>query len=164
MADLSQDNQMPCYGDPIKIEVPAVGADTFYKGSLVFADASNGKAQVDGLAAGDFFLGICAEQTVADAADDLVPIYVTGVWGFKISGTTAADVGHSAVVDISADSCNPDDVISGIDATEAAGDIRLGGILSVHDSRAWVNLTGSYPIYADANTDGHASWRYVAES
>jgi hypothetical protein len=164
MADLAADNQMPHMGTPTKLRMPCAAATTFYKGALVWAAAASGKAVTDAFSAGDLFLGICAKKVVTTAADQMVEVFVDGIWGFKISGTTSADMGHKAIIDASADSNNPDDVISTIDATEAAGDILLGGILTVYDSRAWVKLTGLYPIYTAAATDGHTSFRFAAES
>ena len=67
MAALTADVHIPHLGTPTKIAVKAVGADTFFAGALVFADGTNGKAQVVP-AATDAFLGICAKQVVAAAA------------------------------------------------------------------------------------------------
>lgn len=147
MAALTASVHLPYMGLATKIEVPAIGADTFYAGALVYADATNGKAQVGSLAAGDFFIGICAKKTVTTAADDLVPIYVNGVVGFPISGTTSADIGKLTVIDASAITDNPADVKCSADITDAANDICLGQICSVLDGYAYTDLGRHFPKF-----------------
>lgn len=144
MGVLTTDVDIPHLGDVVKITVNALsGGDTFYKGALVFADSSLGLAQVLP-AAGDSFLGICAENTVA-AAGDPVPIYITGTWALKFTGAAAVDVGQTVVVDMSggALSDNEEDLVSAADATIVAGDILVGkciGINTADTSRGWVML------------------------
>jgi len=143
MAALTADVDIPHLGTPTKITVNAVaGGDTFYKGSLVFADATLGLAQLVP-AINDSFIGICAEQTVA-AAGDPVPIYVDGVWALAFTGVAAADVGSAIVVNIDGTpSDNEADLASAEDATVVAGDILIGkcvGINTADTTRGWVVL------------------------
>lgn len=148
MASLTADAHVPHFGSPTCVDIPCTAADTFYAGAIVFADDDNGKAQVGSLNAADNFLGICARQTVTAAADELVPVFVDGVHGFKISGTTAADIGHIAVMDSSAITDNPDDLVAAADITEAANDTLLGTIVTVIGSYAYVNIGISFPKFA----------------
>jgi len=154
MAAMAADADHPHKGnlDEFKIAVKAVGADTFYKGALVFGDAANGKAQVTQPAAGDVFLGICAKQVVATAADDLVEIYAGGLWALPIETPAEGGVGDVAVVDIddAGRSDNATDAMTGADATLAANDILLGKILAIdveETTRAWIKLQPGY-IYS----------------
>lgn len=155
MATLTNMNPLPFYGNPEKIEGPAVGAGTFYAGALVFADASSGLYQTGNaatLAAGDRFIGIVAETTVVTAANQLVPVYVGGVFGFKVGSTDAADIGLVACIDSSSITDNPDDVKVTTDITEAANDVAIGTVVSFHNSRAWVALGRYYPRYDTLTT------------
>jgi hypothetical protein len=144
MAALTADVHIPHLGTPTKIAVKAVAADTFYAGALVFADGTTGKAQVVP-AATDSFLGICAAQVVATAADDLVEIYVDGIWALAFTGVAEVDVGQTVVVDMSggALSDNEADLVSAADATIVAGDILIGKCIGINQedtSRGWVQL------------------------
>lgn len=144
MAALTADVHIPHLGNPTKIAVKAIGADTFYAGALVFADSANGKAQVVP-AVNDSFLGICAKQVVAAAADDLVEIYIDGVWALAFTGAAEVDVGQVVVVDIGEGtlSDNEADLVSAADATVAATDILIGkcvGLNRDETTRGWVQL------------------------
>ena len=144
MAVLAVDIDIPHLGTPTKVTVKALaGGDIFYKGALVFADSTAGLAQVLP-AAGDSFLGICAENTVAAAGGD-VPIYIDGTWALKFVGAAAADVGNTVVVDMDggALSDNETDLVSAADATIVAGDILIGkcvGLNTADVTRGWVML------------------------
>ena len=130
--------------DDHKIAVKAVGGDTFYKGALVYADAATGKAQVSTPAAGDVFLGICAKQVVATAADDLVEIYTGGLWALNMTTPVEGDVGDVCCMDVTGTPTdNAADAVTGVDATLAANDILIGKILAIdieETTRAWVML------------------------
>ena len=92
MGALTADVHISHRGVAKKITVKAIGADTFFAGSLVFADKDNGKAQLLP-ASGDHFLGICTKQVIATAADDLVEIYSHGEFALSFIGAAEADVG-----------------------------------------------------------------------
>jgi hypothetical protein len=143
MAALTADVHIPHLGTPTKIKVKAVGADTFYAGALVFADGTNGKAQVVP-AATDSFLGICAKQVVVSAADELVEIYVDGIWALAFTGVAEVDVGQTVVVDMTGTlSDNEADLVSAADATIVAGDILIGKCIGINEeetTRGWVML------------------------
>jgi hypothetical protein len=145
MAALTADVDHPHKGnlDEWKLSVKAVGADTFYKGALVYGDAATGKAQVTNAAAGDVFLGICAKQVVATAADDLVDIYCGGLWALTYLTPTEADIGDVLYADIAAATDNVTDCQTAADAAVAANDIMIGKVLAIdieETTRAWVLL------------------------
>ena len=147
MAALTADVHIPHLGTPTKLSVKAVGADTFFAGALVFADGTTGKAQVVP-AATDSFLGICAAQVIATAADDLVEVYVDGIHALAFTGVAEVDVGQTVVVDMSGTlSDNEADLVSAADATIVAGDVLVGKCLGINreeTTRGWVQLhTGS---------------------
>ena len=104
-----------------KLSVKAVGADTFYRGALVYGDATNGKAQAVP-AAGDVLLGVGAKTVVAAAADELVEIYTGGLWGFACTvAVVEGDVGDILIMDIgTTQTDNPADLVTGTAATTAA--------------------------------------------
>ena len=153
MAALTADAHIPHKGnlDEFKIAVKAITADTFYAGAFVYGDAANGKAQVSVPAAGDVFLGICAKQVVAAAADDLVEIYTGGLWALAFLTPAEGDVGDVCVMDISGTPTdNQADAETGADATLAANDILIGKILAIdieETTRGWVLLQPGY-IYS----------------
>ena len=145
MAALTADVDHPHKGnlDEYKLSVKAVGADTFYKGACVYGDAATGKAQVSVPDAGDVFLGICAKQVVATAADDLVEIYTGGLWALNFETPAEGDVGDVCVVDIddAGRTDNVTDAMTGADATLAANDILIGKIIAIdveETTRGWV--------------------------
>jgi len=146
MGALTADTDHPHKGnlDEFKISVKAVAGDTFYKGALVYGDATNGKAQVTVPAAGDVFLGICAKQVVATAADDLVDIYTGGLWALNMTTPVEGDVGDVCIMDVTGSPTdNAADAVTGTDATLAANDILIGKILAIdveETSRAWVQV------------------------
>jgi len=146
MAALSADVDHPHKGnlEDYKISVKAVGADTFYKGACVYADAATGKAQVSVPEAGDVFLGICAKQVVATAADDLVDIYAGGLWALNMTTPAEGDVGDACFMDISGTRTdNPADAIFPGDQALAANDILIGKLLAIdveETTRGWVLL------------------------
>ena len=143
MAALTADVHHPRRGNVKKITVKAIGADTFFAGALVFADASLGKAQVVPASA-DHFLGICVQQVVATAADDLVEIYSEGEFALAFAGAAEADVGDAVVIDVSGTKTdNAEDIVSAADATVAAGDILVGRCVSLNEdqtSLGWIEL------------------------
>ncbi len=144
MAALTADVHIPHLGTPTKLSVKAIGADTFFAGALVFADSANGKAQVVP-ASGDAFLGICATQVIATAADDLVEIYIDGCHALAFAGAAEADVGNVVVIDIGGGTLtdNEADVVSAADATVAAADILIGKCIGLNRdevTRGWVQL------------------------
>jgi hypothetical protein len=162
MAALAADAHHPHKGnlEDFKLAVKAVGADTFYAGALVFGDASNGKAQVT-CASGDTFLGICARQVVATAADDLVEIYTAGLWLLPVTGAAEGDVGELVCVDISANSDNPADLLVFADLTPATNDLAIGEVKAIdiaETTKAWVQLLNrAWKYRADTGT-GDVAW------
>ena len=139
-ADLTLNWQGP---QPTKIPVLAIAADTFFKGALLFADGTNGKIQALP-ASGDVFIGICAEQVIAAAADDIVEVYVDGVWLLPYTTPAQGDVGGMCKVDLGGTlSDNIADCLGPATAA-AAGDIAIGVILGIGTSFestvGWVKL------------------------
>lgn len=140
MAALTADVQIPALGaTAVKLALPAVGADTFYAGALVYADATNGKCQVT-MAAGDRFLGICAKQKVVAAADELVDVYVDGIFLLPFNGAAVDDVGEKVWMDTDVATDNPADLLPDADITLAANDVLIGKCLGLSGSSGWVKL------------------------
>lgn len=146
MANVSTSKPIKYYGAPVKVDVPVEAAATYYEGQLVFRDLTHGYA-VQTPASEDTFIGICAEGKTVTAAGDLIPVYVSGIFGFKVSGTTVADIGRTACIDASGITNNPDDVVCTTDITEAADDQAIGRIVTVIDSHAYVQLGAHMPQY-----------------
>ena len=144
---LTADIHIPHLGTPTKLKVKAIGADTFFAGALVFADGTSGKAQVVP-AATDSFLGICAKQVVATAADQLVEIYVDGIWALAFAGVAEADVGQVVIVDMDGGALSDDegDLVAAADSAgnePVAGDILIGKCVGINEeetTRGWVML------------------------
>jgi hypothetical protein len=144
MAALSADLVLNYQGaQPTKIPVPMISALTFYKGALVFADGASGKAQILP-ASGDVFLGICAEQVVGTAADEIVEIYVDGVWLLPYTTPANGDEGGMCKVDMGGTLSDNIADCNGPATAAAAGDIAIGVILAVGTSFestvGWVKL------------------------
>ncbi len=145
MAALTADVHIPHKGnlDQYKIALPAVGADTFYAGAILYADETSGKVQTTP-AAGDSFVGICAKQVVAAAADDLVEVYVGGVWALAYASAAEGDQGDVVVSDTSGTkSDNEADLVTLALAAFATDDVLIGKMIGMHQeetTRAWVIL------------------------
>jgi hypothetical protein len=154
MAVLAADVQLSHYGEPTKIPVPADAADIYYAGAIVWGKAA-GYATV-APSAGDRVLGICTHKQTVAAQGDLVEIWADGLFQFPtIASITAADVGDSAVFDVSAAiTDNPADIISGGDLTVGANDVWFGQIKGFVDGKAIIAL-GKCAIY-----DATEKWKY----
>jgi len=153
---LSAEIEVVHKGNPTKMGIKCVGADTFYAGAFVFADATNGKAQVTDPNAGDSdrFLGVCAKTITTTAADQLVEVYVNGVFAFRPSvAIVEGDIGDVLVLDDDGGSLSddPGDAVTGAAATLAADDILIGKILALditETDRAWVKIKPGYTYIA----------------
>lgn len=139
MAALSANVHITHSGNPVRIPVRATAADEYYLGAAIFAKAA-GRASPAG-ASGDTFIGICGERKTVTAQDELVDVYVEGVFLLPMaSGAVGAD-GTVLAFDVTGTvSDNFADAVSL--AALAAGDIVIGKILSFDsvESRAWVKL------------------------
>lgn len=153
MAALSADIMLPTYGDAMPIDVPCNAAGTFFNGQCVFVDATSGKAVVTPGSA-DRFIGFSAKNQTTTAADQLIQVYVDGIFGVLVSGSNAADIGKTCCVDNSAITNNPSDLVVTTDITEAVSDRAIGTVLSFHSSRAWVKLSVFKPTYSTAAAAG----------
>lgn len=144
MAVLTRDVQIPIKGPFIKHGIPCVGADTFYAGAILYGDDTNGKCQAVP-ASGDKFVGICAEQVVATAADTIIPVYIWGLMLIPYASAAQADVGEVCMMDISAaQTDNPADLVVG---TVGAGDIGIGRVVSIEGSAGWVLVDVNLGVY-----------------
>lgn len=128
----------------VKVSIPCTGPDTFYKGAIVWTDTSGGTglAQVGSLASGDRILGICAENITTTAANDLVTVYVRGLFQCPaMTNVTGADIGDFAVMDASGTiTDNPADLVASGDITLDDNDAVLGRIVSYLNSLPVVEL------------------------
>ena len=128
MAALSRGQEMPLYGgsDSCKLTGPALGADVFYAGALVYAQAASGKIAVTG-SAGDRIVGIVTRTQTILAADEIVEYVVGGTYQFPTLGSvTPADLGGAIVMKASVLTDNPADCTSQKDAAAATNDIYVG--------------------------------------
>lgn len=165
MANVTTVKPIKYYGTPNKVDVPVNAAATYYAGQLVFSDVASTESgyAVQTPASTDTFIGVCAETITVTAQGDLIPVYVAGIFGFKISGTTAADIGDVACIDASGITNNPDDVVAQTDITEAANDQIIGTIVTVVDSHAYVQLGSFQPPYSTLGTDGGSGFWHPAK-
>lgn len=141
MAALTADVEIPHGANARFMSLKCVGADTFYKGAIVVYDASTGYIQAPTGSAADEFAGIVAEQTVTTAQGDEVLVMTEGE-ALIPYGTTAlqADEGDLLFRDISANTDNPEDLLS---ATYAAtADVAIGRIIRFESATegGWVRL------------------------
>lgn len=121
------------------ISVPCTAADIFYAGAIVWALAA-GKFGV-APAAGDRAVGICCKQVTTTAADQLVDIYIDGVFEFPtLASVTVADTGSGIIMPASGPTDNPADCVSVEDATLAVNDCYIGRIVSWLNSKPIVRL------------------------
>ena len=142
MAALAADINVSTVGTPTLYKFAANGADTYYRGAIVFIDTGGGVQVVP--AAGDLPLGISTKQQVIAAAADLVEVMVEG-WAWLPIGTGVAadDEGTRLTLDISAtQSDNAADWIPEADAGGglAANDISLGIIKKVETTRMLIKF------------------------
>lgn len=155
MAALAADLNVSAVGVNICVPMSANAADTFYKGAVVFIDASGG-VQVT-WSAGDRPIGISPKQQITTAAGDLVEVCVFGVfWVPAITGIAAADEGNTLIFDTNAPPTdNIDDADSSEGITEAAGDMRVGRVLRYTASRTLVMIGG---ITGSASVGTAGTW------
>ena len=165
MANVTTIKPIQYYGTPVAVPVPVNAAATYYEGQLVFSDVASTESgyAVQTPASTDTFIGICSETKTVTAQGDLIPIYTSGIFGFKISGTTVADIGDYACIDASAITNNPDDVVAHTDITEGANDQMIGEIITVIGSYAYVDLGKCKPAYntQTVGTDGGSVYYFA---
>jgi len=144
MALLAADVHIPVLaGSGVKLGIPAVGADTFFAGALIAGDQTNGKCQVMGSPAstdGDTFLGICAKQKVVAAADELVEVYISGIFLIPFTGAVVTDVGQRLFMDLDVDTDNPGDTLIEAEITVADGDFYIGNVKVISGTSGWVEI------------------------
>ena len=127
-----------------KVELQAVGADTFYMGGMCYIDAA-GKAQLAYVST-DVFAGIIASTVVVTAADQAVEVYPLVVMVVYNANIIVADEGMGAYVDLGAVTDNPADLISdGSSTAAAANDPCVGKIFRVGADN-WVTIGFGYPL------------------
>ena len=121
---------------------PCSGADTFYRGAVVYLDAATCTVQVVP-ASGDIILGICTKTQTTTAANELVEVVTAGaVWLPLGTGVAADNAGDLVCQDITAtQSDNPADFIPLDDLTPAAGDTAIGPLLGLTATQMLVRIT-----------------------
>jgi len=141
MAVLAADVNISAVGDTRNTQFSANGADTYFKGAIVYSDTGGGLQALP--AAGDRCVGVIPYKQVVTAASDEVEVIVEGlVWMPLGTNITAADEGDILCCDISGTlSDNPADMVSAIDITIAENDIAVGRILRVTSTRMLIGLT-----------------------
>lgn len=143
MAALAADVNGSLVGNYRSAQFVANAADTYFRGSIVYADTLGG-CQVTA-ATNDRVLGYSPRNQVV-AAGDLVEVVTSGqVWLPVGTGITASDEGEILVNDGPVDSDNPADMKAAGDITLAAADAAIGRIKRVTATQMLVelgNLTG----------------------
>ena len=148
MAVLAADANVETVGHATKCSFSANGADTFYRGAVLYADTGGGVQLVP--AAGDQIVGIVAQQVTTTAAGDEVEAYVDGVFWMPVgTNITAADEGTRIVNDMdSTQSDNVADFVSQADITVVANDQSLGYILRVTATQMLIKVQPSLALGA----------------
>lgn len=157
MAALAADVNCSAVGKTCNLQLSANGADTFYRGAIVFSDATNGGVQAVP-AAGDRAVGVIPYQQTTTASGDEVEVIVEGfVWLPVGTNITAADEGNVLTLDIgTTQSDNPADFESAEDLTLAANDVAAGRIIRVTSTQMLVYIgPGVTGGLGTANTDVH---------
>lgn len=121
-------------------------AGTFFKGSLVSFDISNGTV-INGvnaaLAAGDIFAGVVAVGKTTVAGDLFLEVVIGGIFHFRAGVPAITDVGLDvAMIDLSGNSDNPADIL--VEAGAAAGDIPIGRLLWSDGDNVIVNTADRF--------------------
>jgi len=130
MAALSADLNMSVVGSPTTVPLPAIGADIFYRGAVIYIDPT-GYVTPAG-SAGARIAGICPRQQTTTAAGQLVEILVFGFVWLPIATTLAlADVGSVLYMDSADQTDNPVDALNQEDTAIAASDAMVGRILTL---------------------------------
>ena len=142
MAALTADVYLTTGANYRQMTLKCVGADTFYKGALVVYDLATGFIQVPQAGdAADEFAGFVVEQTTTTAQGDEVLVQTEGEVLIAY-GTTAlqADEGDLLFRDLTADSDNPEDLLSATYA--ASADLAIGRIIRFESATAggWVRM------------------------
>lgn len=142
MAALTTEINLPFIGTPNKSAGVCNAALTFFKGAIVYADATSGKLCRTG-AAGTRAMGIITHTQITTAADQVVEYWSSGIFQFPtLSGVTIADQGENIIVDQSvAVTDNPADCLASGDVTLAANDILIGKLLWMNGA-PHVDITG----------------------
>ena len=141
MAVLAADINISAVGNTRNTQFSANGADTYYKGAVVFIDTGGGLQALP--AAGDRCAGVIPYQQTVTAASDEVEVIVEGlVWMPLGLNITAANEGGILFVNMDGTlSDNVADMPSAIDITIAENDIAIGRILRVTSTRMLIGLT-----------------------
>jgi hypothetical protein len=162
MAVLAGDTLFQQIGAVVKMSLPCSGADTFYRGAVVWCDLTSGGATVGqvqcaSIAAGDRVAGIIPYQQTTAAAGDLVEFIIQGLVVLPVgSNVAAADTLSLLLHDISATQTdNPADCVSSLDTTEAANDCIVGRIRAVTATTMTVQLGDNTGSLYDATA---AAW------
>lgn len=133
---LTGDIQVSTVGVPTKCTFSSAGADTFYRGSIVYADTAGGVQTVP--EAGDRAVGISVKKQVTTGAGQEVEVYTEGLFWVPIgTDVAAADEGDFLMIDADVDLCDnfaltysAADCATGV----AENDIVIGQILRVKTS------------------------------
>lgn len=119
-------------------DFPVLAAKKIEKGALVFAKAATGFAfgvsASDTAAAGDRFLGVCAEtvdNTAGSSGAIVVRAWAHGVHQYAATGFTVADTGKKALVNA-----------SGVLAVSASG-FSVGTIIAATSSQIDIDIANS---------------------
>ena len=126
----------------IRRQYKVVGADTYFRGALIHITNGTGKADATAANAMEF-LGVSDENLIAAAADELLHVWVRGVFFF--SGMTPADADLGDVFAATATSDNPADLVVNAVGTPGA----MGMVIAVEAGGLWIDI-GSRSLVINA--------------
>lgn len=131
MGALTGDVYVTTIGAADRAGFSANGADTFYKGALVFIDTNGGVQSVP--AAGDRCLGVSAFKQVTTVAGQEIEVFFEGLFWVPLgSGITAADEGDYLMMTAAGTlSDNFADTVSATDVPIDVNDLIIGQIVRV---------------------------------
>ena len=160
MAALAADANASIVGVPTIITFKANAADTYFKGSIVYADTAGG-CQVTA-AAGDRVLGISPKKQVVALGDEVAVLVEGWVWLPVGTNIAAEDENDVLVNDGPTDTDNPADMVSHDDITLAANDAAVGVIKRVTSTQMLVRIgemTGRIAVAQAIDTTDSTLWR-----
>ena len=150
MGALTADLNMSTFGDVVTLGLYANVAETYYRGSLVFADAAGGVQKTpDGT---DYFVGISPSKQVIANVGDSVEVVVEGFVELPIpTGLAATDEGILFYVDVGGTlSDNIADCVVQTDTAIANADTIVGRVFKYNTTTCIFKITHGLGTAANA--------------
>lgn len=141
MAALAQDVNASTVGPTTTIKMLSNGADTYYRGALLYQDAATGGVQPT-WGSGDIAVGFSPTNQVTTASGEEVAVVIQGAIWLPVGTALAVDdEGDYLMNDGPANTDNPADLESASDLTLADGDMYIGRILRVTSTQMLIFLS-----------------------